>query len=432
MNTHKLTRRSFLKSSAILASATLLPSFSIIKKIKTDDRLNVALIGCNSMGWANLKDFLANKNVVCIGLCDIDENVLNKRSNDLEQRFGQKATLYRDYRLMLENRDIDAVIIGTPDHWHCLQFVDAIRAGKDVYCEKPLANSIAECDAMTAIAASSAQVVQIGQQQRSSLLWKEMIDYLHAGYLGTISRVKIWANFSYAALPKQPDAPAPSGVNYNFWLGPAQTRPFNPNRYHAAWRMFWDYGGGLLTDWGVHLLDMGLWAMNMQAMPLETKAAGGKFLYPDGAHETPDTLTVEYRFPDFIMEWENNGGSDAAYFGKNYGLMFQGSNGRLVANREGWEVYPERQRTPAESLRPTDNEHLAHVQNFIECVKSRNKHTACTVENASLCAKYAHLGNISARTGMSLVYDDTKHEFEQTAANRFLKPEYLNGWTFPS
>jgi len=248
--------------------------------------------------------------------------------------------------------------------------------------------------------------------------------------------VHVWANFNYAAMqPPVPDSKAPDGVDFETWLGPAPARTFNQQRFHGSWRMFWDYGGGLMTDWGVHLLDMGLWGMDVTTLPLKTSSFGGKFIYPDGAHETFDTQVVNYQFDKFIMTWENNAGTENAMYGKNYGVLFRGANGALVANRDSWEVYPETlsraASIPEISVKADKQDHKLHVTNFLECVKSRNNQTACTIENGSLCAKYAHLGNIAARTGAALFYDDARKKFDYSKADKYIKPVYRKPWIFP-
>ncbi len=430
----RVTRRKFLKSSVL---ATTLTPFQNI--LGANDRLNVGLIGCRGMGWSNLSRFLSNPGVRCLGLADIDQSVLDKRAVDLKEKQDTKFALYRDYRRLLDNKDIDAVIIGTPDHWHCLQFVDACRAGKDVYVEKPVANSIAECDVMVAAAKKYARVVQVGQQQRSGTHWKEMVNVIRSGELGKIGSVKIWANFKYAALqPAIPDSPVPEGVDFDLWLGPAPARTFNNQRFHGSWRMFWDYGGGLMTDWGVHLLDMGLWGMDVKGMPEKITGTGGKFYSPDGAHETFDTQIVTYTFPGFIMSWEHNAGVESGPYDRPYGVLFKGINGTLVADRDGWQILLETDRTtkeprvPAKEMKSDRREHSGHILNFIECVKNRDFNTACPIETGSLVAKYAHFGNIAARMdGAALRYRDEQKVFEDPAANRYLAPAYRSPWVFP-
>ena len=402
------------------------------RTVGANDKINVALIGCKNMGWADLSDFLLHPEVDCVALCDIDRNILGEKASELEKLRDKKASLYSDYRKLLDRKDIDAVIIGTPDHWHCLQMVDACAAGKDVYVEKPIANSIAECDAMVAAAKKYNRVVQVGQQQRSGNHWHEMKRYIDSGKLGKIARVNVWANFNYATiLSPVPDGSVPAGVDFETWLGPAPKRTFNEKRFHGLWRMFWDYGGGLMTDWGVHLMDMALWGMNVKGMPNRVISSGGNFAYPDNYAETFDTLSVIYEFDDFLIQWSNIAGTETGPYGRNYGVEFKGTNGTLVANRESWEVYPEQNKIEAIKSMPNYQDHKDHVTNFLNCMKSREMNTACTIDNGSLCAKYAHLGNISARVKSALIYDDVKRTFNNAEADKLVKPAYRKPWKFP-
>ena len=433
-----LTRRNFLKTTA--AAAVVLPTMNAgaFGKVAASDKLNVALIGCRSMGWGDLTDILLNKDVECVALCDIEKTILDNRAADLVKMGRKTPALYGDYRKILDRKDVDAVIVGTPDHWHCLHMVDACAAGKDVYVEKPIANSIAECDAMVAAAKRYNRVVQVGQQQRSGGHWKEMIEYLRSGKLGTVGRSHIWANFTYAAVTPKPDSPIPAGVDFETWLGPTPARSFNEQRFHGLWRMFWNYGGGLMTDWGVHLLDMGLWGLNVTGMPNKIVSTAGKFYYPQGAHETFDSQTVSYLFDNCIMSWEHNAGLSKGPYDRGYGVLFMGTNGTLVADRDNWVVYPEGKNgksdveIPEIKVEADKQDHKLHTRNFVECVKTRNFQTACTIENGSLCAKYAHLGNIAARLNTALVYDDTTKSFKGTPeADKYIKPTYRAPWKFP-
>ena len=447
------TRRHFLKTSAsAVAAGLIIPSsfghgisparvnsISPARVIGANDRINVGLIGCKNMGWADLGDFLLNPNVECTAICDIDKDILDNRAIELQQTKNKRPEIFGDYRKMLELKDLDIVIIGTPDHWHCLQFVDACAAGKDVYVEKPIANYISECDIMVKAAKRYERVTTVGQQQRSGDHWKNMIDYINSGKLGTISRVDVWANFSYGALSRPvPDSEVPQGVDFNTWLGPAKLRPFNQKRFHGSWRMFWDYGGGLMTDWGVHLLDMALWGMNVDYLPKRIVAVGGKYAYPENCPETFDTQNVTYEFDSFIMNWSHTS-IESGIYNRNYGVAFKGTNGTLVANREGWEILPEwdsqSNKGKIESLKeyPSNNDHKKHVDSFLDCVKSRSFNTPCTIENGSLCAKYAHLGNIAARTRSVLQYDNDKQKFiGNKDADLLLKPAYRSPWKLPS
>ncbi len=430
-------RRDFLRQSAsALAATIILPQTLQSRALRgrnsaPSDQLRVALIGCKNMGWGDLSDLMNHPNMYCAALCDIDQSILDNRANEAQKLWGNRPDTYTDYRRILDRKDIDAVVIGTPDHWHCLIMTDACSAGKDVYVEKPIANSIAECDAMVAAQERYGRVVQVGQQQRSSHLWQEMKRTVESGKLGNIARVNVWANFAYAAiLNPAKDSDVPAGVDFNMWLGPAPQRTFNASRFHGAWRMFWDYGGGLITDWGVHLLDMALWGMNVTGMPLRVVGSGANHAYPNNFAETFDTLSVIYGFPNFLIKWSNVTIESGPY-GMNYGLEFKGTEGTLVVNREKMELYPLGSNQPSQQWKPTNKEHYDHTTNFIDCVRSRRFDTACTIQNGALCAKYAHLGNIAARTGKALTYDDKRRTLHDKTANRLLTHEYRKPWKMP-
>jgi predicted dehydrogenase len=389
------------------------------------------------MGFGDLENALKQPGVECGALCDVDDTVLQQRSADVEKRQGKKPLLYKDYRKLLENKDINAVIIGTPDHWHCLPFVAACEAGKDIYVEKPLANSIAECDAMVKATRKHNRVVQVGQQQRSSPHFQAAMDFIKSGKIGDMRKVNVWANFNYGiGQPKAPDEPVPQGVDWDMWLGPAPKRSFNKTRFHGSWRMFWDYGGGLLTDWGVHLMDIALWAKDVTQMPLAVQASGGNFSFPDHAHETFDTMSVNYQLPDFTINWEHTAGTQTGPYGRSYGLAFVGNNATLVINRDGWELFPETEngqyKVPAVPKQGGGEGHEAHMKNFIECIKTR-KDPVCTVENGRLVAAYTHMGNIALRTNTRLEWNNnTKNFGNNAAANALIAPPYRKPWSLPN
>ena len=247
------SRRNFLKTSAVTASAigvaTIIPEGVWSSNISVSDKINVALIGCRNMGFGILRHHLDTGLVNCLALCDVDENVLKEKSETVKKDYNQSALLFGDFRKVLERKDIDAVIIGTPDHWHCLIMVAACEAGKDVYVEKPMANSIGECNIMVKAAKKHNRIVQVGQQQRDGKVFLDCMKLIKSGEIGTLRKVNIWANFNYGlGTVPVPDAPVPSGVDYNFWLGPAPQRPFNQARFHGSWRHYWDYDGDLMSD----------------------------------------------------------------------------------------------------------------------------------------------------------------------------------------
>ncbi|MBS1232004.1 MAG: putative NADH-dependent dihydrogenase [Bacteroidetes bacterium] len=433
------SRRGFLKSTVITAAGLgLAPSISgRIIGFPPSDRINIGLIGCNGQGFSNLRAFLEHPQVECLALCDVDESVLNRRAADVEKIRGKKpANLFKDWRKVIDNKDVNLVIVGTPDHWHCLIMVAACEAGKDVFCEKPMGNTIEECNLMVKAAQKYKSIVQIGQWQRSDPHWIEAVDYIKTGKLGKIRLVRV---FSYQGwcptIPVLPDEPVPAGVDYDMWLGPATKRPFNRNRFHFTFRWFWDYAGGLMTDWGVHLLDFALFGMNVTT-PKSIMAMGGKYGYPDDACETPDTLQAIYEFDGFNILWDHAIGIDDGAYGRNHGLGFVGENGTLVVDRIGWEVIPEvvnkKARMEAVPLKIGTGQGLKnHVKNHLECIADRNPDTNTTPEIGAHIAKFSQLGNIAYRTGKKLVWNGTRFTNDDEA-NGYLVPRYRDPWKLPT
>lgn len=439
------SRRKFLQNSSIIAGGTLLASafesnaFAILKnRIAPSDQLHIGAIGVNGMGWADTTSALKIPGVNLIAICDIDQNVIDRRLNDLKKNNVDTAKIktYGDYRKLLDNKDVDAVIIGTPDHWHALIMMDACAAGKDVYCEKPVGNSIGECRAMVQAQQRYNRAVQVGQWQRSQQHFKDAVDYVQTGVLGNIRTVKVWCYQGWMKPgPIVPDTAPPKGVDYTMWLGPAPKRPFNPSRFHFNFRWFWDYAGGLMTDWGVHLLDYGLLGMNSPT-PKSVSALGGRFAYPDLYEETPDTLTTLYEFDNFNMVWDSAMGIDNGSYNRDHGIAFIGNNGTLILNRGGWEVIEEKQskNKVSKPFAPSvDNGVDKHWENFISVVKSRKfEDLHCPVQAAAHVATVAQMGNIAFRSGKKLEWNGAKEEFSDDAVNKeYFMKEYHNGYKLP-
>ena len=438
-----MNRRNFLQKSALSAAGLgLSPLFghayeTVYGQTAPSNKVKVALIGCRSMGFSNLSNFLKCPEVECVALCDIDDEWLNKRAADVEKSTGKKVKhLYKDWRKVIDNKDIDAVIIGTPDHWHCLPTIYACQAGKDVYVEKPLSNTIEECDLMEKAARKYNRIVQVGQWQRSDPHWDEAANYLKAGNIGRIRTVKVWAyQDSKPTLPIIPDSPVPAGVDYDMWLGPAPKRPFNTYRFHYNFRFFWDYAGGLMSDWGVHLLDYALEGMNAD-LPSHVFSGGGKFAYPDDAMETPDTLMATYAYKDFNIIWDHACGINHGPFDKKEGLAFFGENGTLVLTRAGWEVLPvmvgKEARMEAVPFKKGEGKGLYnHVGNFLSCIKSRELPNADIAIGARV-AKMSHLANISCRLQREVRWDDANSLFVgDNEATALSKAYYRAPWELP-
>jgi predicted dehydrogenase len=444
-----MKRRNFIKGTgAALAGGMFLGSEIIATPgiVSANDKLNIGVIGCNGMGWSNTNSFLKMKDVDLLGICDVDSNVIKKRTSDYSSLRKNIPKTYSDYRELLNNKEIDAVIIGTPDHWHCKIMVDAVKAGKHVYVEKPVANTIAECNLMVAAQQKTGKIVQAGQWQRSGPHYKKAIEIVRSGVLGKIRLVKVWAYQGWMKpVPVVPDTAVPAGVDYNFWLGPAPKRNFNANRFHFNFRWFWDYAGGLMTDWGVHEIDIALYAMQADA-PISVMATGGKLAYPDDASETPDTLQTVFQYKDFNMLWEHATGIDNGPYKRREGIAFIGNNGTLVVDRGGYEVLTERKAEgysmwgdqkmdPIEAfVKPKEIDYLdLHTQNFVAAVKKNDQSLLNThIRSGSVAAINAQMGNIAYRTGKKVYWDAKQGNFGNDAeANKFIKPAYHNGWEMP-
>lgn len=439
-----MNRKEFLKNTMVMgAGGMFLPNLKSYplsrsaKNISANDQINIGSIGINGMGWNNTLKALKVQGVNLVAICDVDQNVIKKRLNDKSiASIKNKIKIYDDYRMMLEQKDIDAVYIGTPDHWHALMMIDAAAAGKHIYVEKPIGNSIGECEAMVSAQKKYGSIIQVGQWQRSSNHFQDAMAFVHSGKLGSIRTVKVscyqgWMRPQH----KVADSHPPAGLNYDAWLGPAPKKPFNASRFHFHFRWFWDYAGGLMTDWGVHLLDYALIGMKA-SVPKTVVGLGGQFAYPDLSQETPDTLTTLYEFDQFNLVWDSAMGIDNGSYGRDHCIAFIGNNATLVVDRVGWEVIEEK-RSENKVLIPlqkkSNNGHAEHQFNFIQAIRSNKPEMLnCNVVEAAHVAKVAQMGNISFRTNQKLDWIAEKNKFGDSKVNNtYMTKQYYNGYKLP-
>jgi predicted dehydrogenase len=317
----------------------------------------------------------------------------------------------------------------------------ACQAGKDVYVEKPLSLTIGEGRVMVNAARRHDRVVQMGTQQRSARHFADAVEYVKSGALGKIRLVKTWAYQDWMGnIPPVPDSDPPPGVDYDMWLGPAPKRPFNKNRFHFNFRWYYDYSGGLMTDWGAHMIDIANWGMGV-TVPRAATSVGGKFGFPDDAEETPDTQQALWEFDGFSMIWEHATAIGQGPYLRDHGVAFHGNNGVLVVDRGGWEVLPETEtkggkrtyRMAGEPRRGTSGDmHLEHVRNFLACVDSRKRpNSDVEIGHNSMIA--CHLGNIAFRTGRRVQWDAAGERIvgDAEAQKLILKP-YRSPWKLPA
>lgn len=442
-----ISRRSFLEKSGVTAAGlaagvTLLEPRSARAEAAND--VVIGLVGCGGMGRANLRDFLKAPEVKVAALCDIDEGRIGEAMQDLEKARAatdspvEQVDHYKDFRDLIDRNDIDVVIVGTPDHWHAYVATAACAAYKDVYCEKPVSHNVVEGRAMVDAARKYNRVVQVGTQQRSGSHFQSAVEQVRSGALGKVNVCRTWitSNVAPDGLGNPPDSDPPPGVDYDLWLGPAPKRPFNVNRFHYQFRWFWDYGSGLMNDWGVHLNDLILWGMDRIA-PDSVQVTGGRYVLTDNT-DTPDTLEIVYDYGDFLHVYTvrrvcRGGGMH----GKGHGMQFEGTDGILTLDRGGWYVTPEgskeEPRTP-DAKSGSSDQHLPHVLNFLECVKTRNKPVS-DVEIAHRSTTTCHLANIAFKVGRKINWDAEReicvrdYGAPDTEANVHLFREPRAPWT---
>jgi predicted dehydrogenase len=460
-----VTRREFLGATGALAAAAAMASAAPEKKVSANDRLRVGLVGCGGQGRFDTRSILdaGGAEVELVALADVSQDQLDGFAKEVADKYKAKPELYKDYRKLIERKDIDIVMCGTPDHWHAPVTLLACQAGKDVYVEKPLAHNIHEGRAMVNAAIKYKRVVQVGQQQRSDDHFREAMAYLQkdTNPLGYISRT---ATMNYGdetpdGIGNPPDSDPPKGVDYDMWLGAAPKRPFNPNRWHWSWRWFFDYAGGMMCDWNVHIQDLVHWGMGVDA-PLSVYATGGKRVLKDN-RETPDIMDVVYEYEGpkgrFTQVYTMGKVYQKGKYPEGYGTEFYGSDGSLFINRGGWEVTPEMRRkqvpdpehpgkdktvdeprTPPVK-KPGGDHVIPHARNFLDCVRSRKiEDLHCWVETGHRTASACHLGNIALRVGRKIWWNREKEIITlqdgspDKEANKWLTREYRKGYELPN
>lgn len=429
-------RRDFIKHSAMAAAAVGVAPTILNACASPAEKVNVALIGCRSMGFNDLKSFLRKgNNVECVALCDIDKKILESKAAEVEKMTGKRPQIEGDFRKVLENPAVDAVIIGTPDHWHAIIMMSALEAGKHVYVEKPMGHSIEECNSMVDMQSKYPDLYcQVGMWQRSSKHWFEASDIVKSGMLGDVHLVKAWIYKGYdKPYPVIEDSVAPDYVDYDMWLGPAPKRPFNLNRFHYNFRWWYDYAGGAMTDWGVHLLDFAMYAMDAD-MPESISPGGGIFYHEKGAIETPDIQQAIYKYPKHIMLWECGLNPGIGPYQRGHGVSFTGQKGTLVVSRSGYEILPDKigkgpafERKVQKAYGDGLNE---HVENMLSCIRRGGKLNA-PVEIGAKVAIVSEMGNIAYRVGERLHWNDKTKLFKEDIGNKLSKVGYNNGWELP-
>ncbi len=423
-------RRTFLKTTGTAVAAGsflgLNPS-----ALGANEKIVLALIGGNNQGRGvgvnAIKDGAEIKT-----FCDLDDAVLAKTGAALGKAQGKDPASEKDFRRVLEDKDIDGVIIATPDHWHALPMILACQAGKDVYVEKPLSHTIQEGQLMRDAARKYNRVVQVGTQRRSAGHFRSAVEYVASGKLGKVCLVKAWMCQVRGSIGNPADSEVPPGVDYDMWLGPAPKRPFNKNRFHYTWRFFWDYGNTELGNQGVHMLDVAMWGIQAlrgveNCLPKHVSGSSGIYWLND-AKEVPDTQVLTYDYGDVALVWELRSFSDALPLeGTTAGTAFYGTDAALIVDGSGWKVH-------SKKGEPGPNEKSSggsHTKNFLQCMKSRQRPNA-DVELGRLSTTICHLGNICTRLKRDVRFEPKAENFgDDKDANALLTKEYRAPYTLP-
>jgi predicted dehydrogenase len=359
-----------------------------------------------------------------VAVCDVDKSRLATAQAKVEKATGKTCAAYSDYRRLLDSKEVDAVVIATPEHWHTLPTVAACAAGKDVYCEKPLTLTVAEGRVMVNAARKYQRIVQTGSQQRSSANFRLACELVRSGRIGKVQTIRVGIAPVNFEGPVVSDSDPPPELDYDFWLGPAPKRPYNSKRVHYNFRFFWDYAGGQMTNWGAHHLDIAQWGLGMDESGPVSIEAMARF-NKDGWYEVPQWCEVVYRYA--------NGVTVICGQGHRMGSTFEGDKGTIYVNRGKLEAFP------AEVLKQplADGDvHLYassnHLNNWLDCIRSRQR-PICDVEIGHRSATVCHLGNIAIRTGRKITWDPSKEEIVgDAAAAKMLSRPYRPPWRLPT
>lgn len=436
-----MDRRSFLSRSGMTLAALTLAG-ERVARASAAERIRVGVVGTAGRARSLIASFASNSNAEIVGLADIDSRNFPEAVEEVRRRQGTAPYTVGDFRKLVDDKSIDALVVGTPDHWHAIPTIHACMAGKDVYVEKPDGHNIVEGQRMIAAQRKFNRVVQLGTQGRTTNWMNEAIAFIRTGALGKCMVAKAWETAKQGNIGRPADSEPPAEVDYDMWLGPAPKRPFNVRRFHGNWRWFYDYGTGDLGNDGVHRLDIARWALGeaMQAkgetlptLPETIVATGGKW-YFDDMQEWPDTLQVNYRFgaeTPRILTYEMRLWTSERLYEQTEGSAVYGDEAYIIMANGRWWAYGPRAKLLASG--EGSNHEADHVQNFLDCVKSREKPNADLETVGHPSSVLCHAGNIASRIERTLRLDAANETFHDDPAANALRtrPEYRKPWVLP-
>jgi predicted dehydrogenase len=435
-----MNRRFFL-SKSIGAAAVTLSTLRSKTRAAPNDRITIAAIGVRGRGGGVLNTFASRRNVDVKYVVDVDEGVRRKRAADVGRMTDRKPRAIKDFRRALDDEDVDAIMLGTPTHWHAIPTIMACQAHKDVYVEKPDAHNLVESQLMVAAMKKYKRVVQLGTQGRSGRHFHDAMRYISEGHLGRVLFAKAWESAKQGSIGRPADSQPPDGVDYDFWLGPAPKRPFNRRRFHSSWRWFFDYGCGDLGNDGVHRLDVAHWAFETALAAQGEKplglvkavsAHGGK-CYFDDVQEWPDNLMCTYDFGSGrVITYEMRIWTPYDMFGETEGAAVYGDRGYVILGNNSWRAYGPGNKLLREEEGAGDNT-TAHVEDFLSCMQTRKRPAADLETVGHPSCLLCHLGNAAWRAGRTLRFDATNYRLvgDQDAERYLTRKEYRKPWILP-
>ena len=439
-----MNRRRFLKKSSVVGATAVAGTLAVeqVAKAAPSERLRVGVVGAGGRAFSLIDSFAKNQEVQIVAIADIDSRRLPRALDHVTKIEGKTPRSESDFRKLIDDPSIDALVVGTPDHWHAIPTIMACMADKDVYVEKPDGHNMEEGKLAVAALRKYKRIVQMGSQHRSTERMQSALEYIRSGALGKCLVAKAWESTKQRSIGNPSDSEPPKGVDYDTWLGPAPKRPFNIRRFHGNWRWFFDYGTGDLGNDGVHRLDMAFAALDaaVQAqgdpplgLPTAICASGGKW-YFDDMQEFPDSLQINYEYngkAPTLLTYEMRIWAPYSMDGEEEGAMVYGDKGYIIIGNRRWRAYGPRHQLIKQVL--GDTHEKPHVQNFVDCVKSRKK-PYCDLETVGHPASVlCHAGNVSVRVGRKLFLDPKTEMFidDQEANALRTRPEYRKPWLLP-
>lgn len=450
-----MNRRQILQASAIAAASPVFTSFPIFGADSPGKKYSLALIGTGWWGMNILNTALEAGGCKVVGLCDVDERQLKPALESVQRSSGDQPRAYRDFRELLQKEKPEIVIVGTPDHWHALATIEAVRAGAHVYVEKPIGHTIREGRAMVNAARATGKTVQVGTHRRASPHNLSARDFVRSGKLGQIGAIRAFIQYGGGPEKPRPNVEPPKALDWDFWCGPAPLRPFNGDNdpqiargggiHPKGFRGYLDYANGTLGDWGVHWMDQILWILEQEKWPRKVFSSGGRPIKgtaictaAEQTSDAPDSQVAVYEFANHTVTWEHR-----QFAGNNHektesvGCYFFGTNGVLhLGWKGGWTFFPlDKKASPvseAPRLHAPDDQNIRELwTDFLSCIREGRKPIS-DIEEIHYSTNMSLLGMLALKLGRSIQWDGSKEECPGDAeANRLLQRDYRAPWVYP-